>query len=49
VTLRLGDHVLDLGEAAEASHALAEVTAGVWFDHVMKGMDKAGGSGIIPR
>jgi hypothetical protein len=49
VTLRLDEHLLDLGDAAEAAHALAEVTAAVWFEHVMKGMAEAGGSGIIPQ
>jgi hypothetical protein len=49
VTLGFGDHLLDLGDAAEAAHPLAEVTAAVWFDHVMKGMAEGGGSGIIQR
>jgi hypothetical protein len=49
VTLAFGDRLLDLGEAAEAAHALAEVTAAVWLEHVMKGVEEGGGSGIIPR
>jgi hypothetical protein len=32
VTLRFGDHELDLDEASEAALALAEVTAEVWFE-----------------
>lgn len=47
VTLRFGDHAVDLENAVEAAHALAETTA-VWFDHVMKGMEEAGGTGIVP-
>lgn len=49
VTLDFGDLRLDVGAAAEAALALADVTATVWFDHVMRGMEESGGSGIIPR
>jgi hypothetical protein len=49
VTLGFGDHLLDLGDATDAARPLAEVTATVWFEHVMKGMEESGGSGIIPR
>ena len=47
VTLRFDNLSLDLCEAAEAALQLADVTADVWFEHVMDAMKEDGGSGVI--
>lgn len=49
VTLEFGDHLLDLRDATEAALALAEVSTEIWTEYVMKGMEDAGGAGIVPQ